>query len=90
MHRSSCNEPAINAEVLRGMERNSATSQALITRHLPKFLHGLGRDFAGTQGSRIYQALAAGKLSYRSYHFVKPAAGAAELEASRSAAAGDL
>lgn len=67
----------INAEVLRGMQRNSATSQALITRHLPKFLHGVGRDFAGTQGSRIYQALAAGELSYRSFCFVKQAAGAA-------------
>lgn len=62
----------INAEVLRGLEHNSATSQALITRHLPKFLHGLGRDFAGTRGSRIYQALAEGELSYRSYCFVKP------------------
>jgi SAM-dependent methyltransferase len=65
----------INAEVLRGMERNSAASEALITRHLPKFLHGLGRDFAGTRGSRIWQALAEGELSYRSYCFVKPKPG---------------
>ncbi|HSY18867.1 MAG TPA: class I SAM-dependent methyltransferase [Candidatus Acidoferrales bacterium] len=63
----------INAEVLRGMEQNSVRSQALIARHLPKFLHGLGRDFAGTRGSRIYNALAGGELSYRSYCFVKPA-----------------
>ena len=40
----------INAEVLRGMDRNSARSLELIGRHLPKFLHGLGRDFAGVQG----------------------------------------
>ncbi|MDR3456750.1 MAG: class I SAM-dependent methyltransferase [Verrucomicrobiae bacterium] len=67
----------INAEVRRGMEQNSARSEALIARHLPKFLHGLGRDFAGTRGSRIYNALADGELSYRSYCFVKPGVNAA-------------
>jgi len=62
----------INAEVLRGMDRNSARSLALIDRHLPKFLHGLGRDFAGVQGSRIYHALVSGELTYRSYCLGKP------------------
>jgi hypothetical protein len=62
----------INAEVLRGMDRNSARSLGLIDRHLPKFLHGLGRDFAGVQGSRIYNALVSGELTYRSYCLVKP------------------
>ena len=61
----------INAEVLRGMERNSARSLELIGRHLPKFLHGLGRDFAGVKGSRIYNAVASGELTYRSYCFLK-------------------
>ena len=65
----------INAEVLRGMNRNSARSSALVARRLPKFLHALGRDFAGTQGSRIYNALTTGELSYRSYCFAKPGAG---------------
>jgi SAM-dependent methyltransferase len=64
----------INAEVLRGMNRNSARSQDLIARHLPKFLHSLGRDFAGIKGSRIHNALNSGELSYRSYCFKKPAA----------------
>jgi SAM-dependent methyltransferase len=63
----------INAEVLRGMNRNSSRSMDLIARHLPKFLHGLGRDFAGTQGSRIYNALKSGELSYRSYCLEKSA-----------------
>lgn len=58
--------------VIRGMELNSARSQQMLDRRLPKFLHGLGRDFAGVRGSRVYNALAAGELSYRSYHFVKP------------------
>lgn len=62
----------INAEVLRGMDRNSARSLELIGRHLPKFLHGLGRDFAGVRGSRIYNALLTGELTYRSYCLTKP------------------
>jgi len=62
----------INAEVLRGMNRNSARSQNLVTLHLPKFLHSLGRDFAGIEGSRIHNALSSGELSYCSYCFEKP------------------
>lgn len=58
--------------VIRGLEQNSASSQALLDRRLPQFLHSLGRDFAGVKGSRVYNALVEGKLSYRSYHFVKP------------------
>lgn len=57
----------INTEVLRGMDRNSPRSLELIAQHLPKFLHGLGCDFAGTKGSRIYNALTNGELTYRSY-----------------------
>ena len=60
----------INPEVRRGMELNSARSQELINRHLPKFLHNLGRDFAGVKGSRVYNALIRDELSYRSYCFV--------------------
>lgn len=61
----------INPEVLRGLDQNSTRSQALIARHLPPWLHSLGRDFAGTQGSRIHQALISGEMSYRSYCLVK-------------------
>jgi len=62
----------IGAEVLRGMKQNSAHSQLLITRHLPKFLHGLATDFAGIEGSRVFRALQSGELTYRSYCFQKP------------------
>lgn len=62
----------IEREVLRGLDRNSERSTALIERHLPRFLHPLGRDFAGIKGSRVYEALRLGGLSYRSYHFTKP------------------
>jgi ubiquinone/menaquinone biosynthesis C-methylase UbiE len=61
----------INAEVQRGMELNSARSEALIVEHLPKFLHPLGRDFAGIEGSRIHTAVRDGALSYRSYCFAR-------------------
>jgi SAM-dependent methyltransferase len=61
----------INDEVRRGMALNSPRSLALIARHLPRFLHGLGRDFAGVKDSRIYSALERGEVSYRSYHLVK-------------------
>jgi SAM-dependent methyltransferase len=62
----------INAEVLRGMTLNSARSQRLILERLPRFLHGVARDFAGTRGSLIFTALESGRLSYRSYCFAKP------------------
>jgi SAM-dependent methyltransferase len=61
----------INADVLRGMKRNSARSMELVRRHLPGFVHPLGRDFAGVQGSRIYNALESGDLSYRSSCYLK-------------------
>jgi ubiquinone/menaquinone biosynthesis C-methylase UbiE len=57
----------ITAEVRRGMDHNSPRSLDLIARNLPKLLHSLGRDFAGTRGSRIYNAVRDGELSYRSY-----------------------
>ena len=57
--------------VIRGLEQNSARSQEMLDRKLPGFLHDLGRDFAGVIGSRVYNALKEGELSYRSYHFVK-------------------
>ncbi len=69
----------INAEVLRGMDINTARSQSLLVRHLPPWMQSLGRDFAGIRGSRIYNALREDRLSYRSYCFVKdlrPAVGA--------------
>lgn len=59
----------IRPEVLRGMERNAARSEALICERLPGWLHSLGRDFAGVPGSRVYEALAAGEVSYRSWCF---------------------
>ncbi len=61
----------ISAEVLRGMEFNSARSVDLLEKKLPGFLQSLGRDFAGVKGSRIYNGLLADGVSYRSYCFRK-------------------
>jgi len=61
----------IGAEVLRGMDRNAEHSRELVRRHLPRFLHSLGFDFAGVPGSRVYSALQEGELSYRSWCFRK-------------------
>jgi ubiquinone/menaquinone biosynthesis C-methylase UbiE len=61
----------INSEVIRGMNRNSARSQALVERYLPRFLRGAGQDFAGTKGSRLHDGLLSGEVSYRSYCFAK-------------------
>lgn len=67
----------INPEVLRGLEKNSARSLALVTERLPRLLHGLGRDFAGVPGSRVHEAFRSGAFSYRSFCLKKGADGMA-------------
>lgn len=60
----------INAEVLRGMESSTQQSQELIAR-MPRFLQGVGREFAGMEGSRFHRALQKGEFSYRMCSFAK-------------------
>jgi SAM-dependent methyltransferase len=64
-------EQDISAEVQRGMDRNAASSLALVETCMPRALRRIGRDFAGVPGSAIYDALASGELSYRSWHMHK-------------------
>jgi ubiquinone/menaquinone biosynthesis C-methylase UbiE len=61
----------INAQVLRAVEKNSQRSLDLISRHLPPFLHGLGREAIHVPGSRFYRDLQSGEFSYRMYCFAK-------------------
>jgi SAM-dependent methyltransferase len=61
----------IGQNVLKGMDCNGERSLALIRERLPRFLQGLGRDFAGVPGSRVYVAIQQGELSYRSWCFSK-------------------
>ena len=63
----------IGPEVLRGMQRNAARSEALVRDCLPRFLHARGRDFAGVPGSLVHDALASGGLTYRSALLQRPA-----------------
>ena len=61
----------ISEEVRRGMDANAERSGALVERCLPGFLRSLGRDFAGVPGGQVYDALAEGELSYRSWCLCK-------------------
>lgn len=62
---------AINAEVVRGLEKNRFLEQ--ITRRLPDiaFLRGIASDYAGGPGSLIYRRLENGEASYRLFCFAK-------------------
>jgi ubiquinone/menaquinone biosynthesis C-methylase UbiE len=57
----------ISPEVLRGMDANATRSRLLVQNCLPQMLQSLGNDFAAVPGSRVYNALQAGELSYRSW-----------------------
>ena len=61
----------ISAEVLRGMDINGKSSLALIKNFMPAMLQSLGTDFAGVPGSRVYEALKSGEVSYRTWCFRK-------------------
>lgn len=61
----------ISSNVLCGMAANSERSLQLLEKNLPAFLKGLGREFAGVEGSQIYEDLANGRISYRSCCFQK-------------------
>ena len=62
---------AINAEVMRGLEKNRFLEQ--ITRRLPDiaFLRGIANDYAGGPGSLIYRRLENGEASYQLFCFAK-------------------
>lgn len=63
---------SIREQVLRGMSLNSRRSMDLVRRHLPSFLHSLGDDFAGVEGSRLFKSLTRGELDYRAFRLIKP------------------
>jgi ubiquinone/menaquinone biosynthesis C-methylase UbiE len=64
-------EQVINAEVMRGLEKNRLVDQ--ITRRLPNvaFIRGIANDYAGGPGSLIYRRLENGEASYRLFCFAK-------------------
>jgi SAM-dependent methyltransferase len=66
-------EQVINAEVMRGLEKNRLFDQ--IAHRLPNiaFLRGMATDYAGGPGSLIYRRLENGGASYRLFCFAKDA-----------------
>ena len=61
----------IDAEVLRGLEKNSPRHAEAIRLITPAPLRRLGGDIGGTQGGRSYEQVKRGELSYRIFDFVK-------------------
>jgi ubiquinone/menaquinone biosynthesis C-methylase UbiE len=61
----------INPEVVRGMVLNTPKYEAMIKQCFPKYLHRLGMDFAGVEGSRLHRDAVSGEMSYRSFHLTK-------------------
>ncbi len=60
----------IDAQVLRGLEKNTPRILDLIGR-VPTFLHRIGREYAGVKGTGFYRALQGGKYPYRMYCFIQ-------------------
>ena len=58
----------INAQVLRGMEKNTQRILDVIDR-LPTYLHRIGREYSGVKGTGFYRAMQSGKYPYRMYCF---------------------
>ncbi|ORB61070.1 SAM-dependent methyltransferase [Mycolicibacterium tusciae] len=56
----------INAEILRGMDRNSQRWQELLDRHRSMLARATCQF---VQGSKVYQAIESGEFSYRMYRF---------------------
>ncbi|HTY30656.1 phthiotriol/phenolphthiotriol dimycocerosates methyltransferase [Mycobacterium sp.] len=61
----------INAEVIRGIEKNSQWWEDIVDRHVPAFLQANAGGFAGVVGGGGYQSLHTGEITYRMYSFVK-------------------
>ena len=61
----------INPEVVRGMVLNTPKYTRMIQECFPSYLHPLGMDFAGVEGSRLHRDAVSGELSYRSFCLTK-------------------
>lgn len=61
----------INAQVLRGLEKNSPRYQELVNRFTPPLLRRFGRDVAVTKGSPLYEEVERGDIDYRIYLLTK-------------------
>jgi ubiquinone/menaquinone biosynthesis C-methylase UbiE len=60
----------INAQVVRGLEKNSERILDLVGR-MPKALRRIGREYGGLEGTGFYRAMQSGKYPYRMYCYTK-------------------
>ena len=60
----------INAQVVRGLEKNSTRILDLVGR-MPIGLRRIGREYGGLEGTGFYRAMKSGKYPYRMYCFTK-------------------
>jgi ubiquinone/menaquinone biosynthesis C-methylase UbiE len=60
----------INAQVVRGLEKNSQRILDLAGR-MPRPLRRFGREYGGMEGTGFYRAMQSGKYPYRVYSFAK-------------------
>ncbi|OSC42370.1 phthiotriol/phenolphthiotriol dimycocerosates methyltransferase [Mycobacterium decipiens] len=67
-------ERVINAEVLRGLEKNSPQQTKMVERNIPPIpiARWWARSVFGVEGGAFYRSLQAGKISYKMFCFVKP------------------
>jgi ubiquinone/menaquinone biosynthesis C-methylase UbiE len=60
----------INAQVVRGLAKNTPRILDLIDR-TPPVLHAIGRAYSGVEDTAFYRAMQDGKYSYRMYCFTR-------------------
>jgi ubiquinone/menaquinone biosynthesis C-methylase UbiE len=60
----------INAQVVRGLEKNSNRMLDLVGR-MPKVLRPIGREYSGMEGTGFYRAMQREKYLYRMYCFTR-------------------
>jgi ubiquinone/menaquinone biosynthesis C-methylase UbiE len=65
-------EKVINAEVLRGLEKNSAQQARMINRTFPFPIRRIARPAFGLKGTSFFRSLQDGGISYRMFCFEKP------------------
>ena len=62
----------ITPEVLAAMQIEEPRKEALLQKHVPSWLRGSFRDFAGMLGSKVHQSFVSGEWRYSLAVMVKP------------------
>ena len=61
----------ITANVLEALKLSTSERENLIHKIAPKFLHGLGKKFAATEGTPTYNKFLTGEFEYVFYVLMK-------------------